>query len=173
MGKELHFFCSYDIESGQETVTFNGRNGSIHSAVFCMNGEYVLTDSGDNTLKLWSIETGNAVMTFSGHISTVNSVTINSGGNKVLSCSDDGTVIFWDFGTGSQIASFISFSAEDWLCFTYTGYYVSSPKGDYFINVRYRNQIGGITDILRYILKNPDMVRNKLSGSQHGFEWDI
>ncbi|TRU20884.1 MAG: WD40 repeat domain-containing protein, partial [Microcystis aeruginosa Ma_MB_S_20031200_S102D] len=55
-----------------------------------------MSDSGDNTIKLWNGSTGQEIRTLKGHDSTVNSVNFSPDGKTLVSGSWDRTIKLWN-----------------------------------------------------------------------------
>ncbi|MCS7159433.1 MAG: WD40 repeat domain-containing protein, partial [Gemmatales bacterium] len=62
------------------------------------DGRYVVSGSGDNTVRLWDLSSGQAVQRFTGHTESVLSVAVSPDGRYVVSGSDDKTVRVWYIG---------------------------------------------------------------------------
>ena len=83
--------CDLD---GNCLATFQHSN-SVHSAVFNLTGDRILTSSADKTAKLWDLN-GNCLVTLRGHIEGVRSAIFNPVGDRIVTASDDGTAKLWD-----------------------------------------------------------------------------
>ena len=84
-----------------------GHTGSVNSAVFSLDGRYILSGSDDGTLKLWEISTGREVRTFRGHEYGVRPVAFSPDGRYGLSGgSSDKTLRLWDITTGREVRTF-------------------------------------------------------------------
>ncbi|RCR67286.1 caspase family protein [Larkinella punicea] len=98
----------------------NGRMSYVSSLAFSRDGDYILSGSWDNTLRLWKTSTGKLVRKFKGHTgeggSYVKSVDISPDGQYALSgagCSgsdcgtnQDNTIRLWNVATGEEIRRF-------------------------------------------------------------------
>lgn len=72
-----------------------------------INGDHILTSSGDSTCILWNIETQDAVTSFSDHSGDVMSVAVSSANEKVFaSGSCDSTAKVWDVRSGQCTHTF-------------------------------------------------------------------
>ena len=81
-------------------------SSEVSSVTFSPNGQYVLSGSGDKTLKLWEVASGRLIRTFEGHSRAVNSVAFSPDGRYALSGSDDKTLKLWDVSSGRKIRTF-------------------------------------------------------------------
>jgi WD40 repeat protein len=66
------------------------------------DGQYVVSGSGDNTVRLWELATGKEVRRFTGHEDWVSSVAVTPDGQYVVSGSADKTVRLWDWRRGKK-----------------------------------------------------------------------
>jgi WD40 repeat protein len=80
------------------------------SVAFSPDGRQALSDSLDDTLKLWDLASGRVIRTFSGHSSIVMSVAFSPDGRQVLSGSGDRTLTLWDVASGKVIRTFLGHS---------------------------------------------------------------
>jgi WD40 repeat protein len=62
------------------------------------DGQYVVSGSGDNTVRVWELATGKEVRRFTGHENSVYSVAVTPDGQYVVSGSWDNTVRVWYIG---------------------------------------------------------------------------
>ena len=82
---------------------------AITSAVFLPDGNQILTNSKDNTLKLIDVRTFQIIQTIEDHINysnsggTSNKVAVNSFGNQVLVPSSSGHAVAFDLDSGAYI----------------------------------------------------------------------
>ncbi len=86
--------------------TFRGHTKSVRSATFSNDGKYILSASGDKTIKLWKTETGECIRTFEGHTAIVYSATFSNDGKYIVSASNDETIKLWKTETGECIRTF-------------------------------------------------------------------
>jgi len=70
-------------------------------------GQWALSGSYDETLRLWDCNTGHELCFFFGHSDSVYSVAFSPDGKCALSGSSDQTVRLWDCHTGQQLRSFL------------------------------------------------------------------
>ena len=89
-----------------EMVVQQGHSDQVSSVAFTPDGQYFLSGSMDNTMKLWHISSGRVIRIFSGHGGHVTSVAVSSDGKYVLSGSQDGSVKLWDIETGKLLYSY-------------------------------------------------------------------
>ncbi|KAI5118072.1 hypothetical protein M0805_003661 [Coniferiporia weirii] len=80
----------------------------VGSAVNCVayspDGRYIVSGSGDNTLRIWDAQIGNSVGDpLTGHSLGINSVAYSPDGRHIVSGSSDRTLRIWDTQTGSAV----------------------------------------------------------------------
>ncbi|MGK7892778.1 MAG: NACHT and WD repeat domain-containing protein, partial [Xenococcus sp. (in: cyanobacteria)] len=83
------------VQDSREKYTFNGHESDVSSVTISEDGNYIVSGSTDNTVKLWSVENRELLHTFNGHENSVNSVAISEDGNYIISGSNDKTVKLW------------------------------------------------------------------------------
>ncbi|MCB0062462.1 MAG: WD40 repeat domain-containing protein, partial [Caldilineaceae bacterium] len=86
--------------------TFQGHRGRVNGVAVTTDGRYIVSASGDNTLKLWNLATGEEMGTFHGHTLGVNGVAMTPDGRYIVSASDDKTLKLWNFTTGDEVRTF-------------------------------------------------------------------
>ena len=74
-------------------TTPNGADYYDWVNILAVSGNYFITGSDDNTIKLWNLNTGELELTLSGHSRTVSSVAVS--GDKIVSGSADNTIKMW------------------------------------------------------------------------------
>jgi len=89
-----------DFRDASCVQTFEGHTGDVRCGVLGPDARFVLSASGDQTLRLWDTETGLCKRTLSGHMDSVRSVSLSSDGRWAISASWDRTLRLWDVLTG-------------------------------------------------------------------------
>ena len=98
---------------------------------FSPDGQFLLSGSFDNTLKLFNINTRKLVRTFEGHSDDVNSVAFSPDGQRVLSGSKDKTIKLWNLSTGQLIHTFKGHSKDvNSVVFSPDGSFIASGSDD-------------------------------------------
>ncbi len=87
-------------------AVLRGHEAWVRSVAVTPDGKYVVSGSGDNTVRLWELATGQEVRRFTGHDDAVLSVAVTPDGKYVVSGSDDKTVRLWDLATGKEVRRF-------------------------------------------------------------------
>eukprot|EP01010_Urceolus_cornutus_P001641 NODE_21_length_3354_cov_202.002421_g17_i0.p1 GENE.NODE_21_length_3354_cov_202.002421_g17_i0~~NODE_21_length_3354_cov_202.002421_g17_i0.p1 ORF type:complete len:1047 (+),score=235.92 NODE_21_length_3354_cov_202.002421_g17_i0:125-3265(+) len=82
-----------DHPRGMHVKSFAGHSGTTYHAAWALDGRFIVSCSGDRTLKLWDTEGGQAFATLHGHNNSVYHCTVFS--HMVVSCSGD-VIKLWD-----------------------------------------------------------------------------
>jgi WD40 repeat protein len=102
--------ASADLESapapeklaGLEMVIQTGHLRTVRDLAFSGDSRYILSGSGDETMKLWDAESGSLLRTFHCE-SVVDDVAFVPDGRRVMSYDDVGGVVVWDRITGKKL----------------------------------------------------------------------
>ncbi len=91
---------------------FIGHTDRVKAVDISPDGRYVLTGSGDSTVRLWDVETGEEIRQFAGTMQDINSAVFSPDGYFVLTGSrHDHTVRLWDTETGEELRRFEDFDS--------------------------------------------------------------
>jgi WD40 repeat protein len=82
-----------------------GHNAVINNADWSPDGNYIVTASRDNTIKIWDASAGLLLRSIEGHTAWVEKVIWSPNGNKILSVSRDNTAKIWNPSDGKLIFS--------------------------------------------------------------------
>jgi WD40 repeat protein len=106
-----------------------GHTNWVYAVAFSPDGRYVISSSGDHTLKLWEISTSRVIRTYKGHADFVTSVAFSPDGRYAVSGSGGPTnaVKLWEINTGREVWSSEGHSWEG----TPVAY---SPDGKYVLS---------------------------------------
>jgi len=92
-------------------------------------------------------------------------VALSADGQLALSGGNDTTTRLWQVQTGTELAQMVAFEDGEWVTITSTGFYVASPNGDQYVNVRVKgNQVRGIEDYKALYYRPSDAVQLALQG---------
>ena len=70
------------------------------------DGAFIVSASGDKTLKVWDARSGEARLTLQGHTAGVNGCAVSPDGAFIVSASGDKTLKVWDARTGTCLITF-------------------------------------------------------------------
>jgi WD40 repeat protein/transcriptional regulator with XRE-family HTH domain len=128
--------CLWQLQTGQQLLTFQGHTNWVRSVAFNSDGETLVSGSVDRTVKLWSVQTGQCLKTFTEHDGEVYSVAFSPDGQTVVSGSSDRTIKLWDINTGECLKTFIGHSKEVFaIALSPDGQIVASGSGDQTIKL--------------------------------------
>ena len=74
-----------NVESGECIKTLEGHTGYVYGVSFSPNNQYVVSGSGDNTVRIWNVESGDCIKTLEGHTDKVWDVSFSPNNQYVLS----------------------------------------------------------------------------------------
>jgi WD40 repeat protein len=87
-------------------------SGAVTSVSLSADGKYALSNSTDNTLKLFDVSTGQCLRTFEGHSDSVTSVSLSADGKYAISGSYDKTMKLWDVSSGQCMHTFEGYKGD-------------------------------------------------------------
>jgi WD40 repeat protein len=111
----------WDLGSWDVIRTFPAHESAVYALALSPDGSFVLSGSGDRTLKLWKVKQRTSIFgskndgpirTFEGHVDDVTSVVFSPDGRFALSGSADATLKLWDVTKGREIRTFKGHSDE-------------------------------------------------------------
>jgi WD40 repeat protein len=86
----------WDTATDQCIRIFKGHLDRVNVVDLSIDGRWLLSGAGDNTLRLWEVETGRCQTVLRGHSDSVSSACLSGDGRWILSGSDDMTLRFWE-----------------------------------------------------------------------------
>ena len=78
-------------------------NSLITCIALSENGDFIVSGSGDQSVRVWDAKTGDQLRELQGHTGFVTSVAFSPDGNQIVSGSRDQSVRVWDAKTGDQL----------------------------------------------------------------------
>ena len=82
-----------------------GHRNSVKCCAMSPDGTWIVSASGDQTLKIWDVATGAERTTLTGHAGMVNGCAVSPDGSWIVSASLDRTLKVWDVATGAEQAT--------------------------------------------------------------------
>ena len=95
-----------DISTGECVQALEGHTKDVQSGSFSPDGNYFVSASYDQTIRLWDIKTGKCINVFTGH-GLVNSVSFSPDGKHIVTSSYDKTVKLWNIEKAECIKTFV------------------------------------------------------------------
>ncbi|CAN2040651.1 Peptidase C14 caspase domain-containing protein [Candidatus Magnetomoraceae bacterium gMMP-15] len=109
-------------------------SGLCHSSYsLTPDSRYIASGGANGVLSLFETKTGDKVRDFIGHTGDVWAVALSPDGKKLISGSFDQTVRLWNTQTGENLLTIFIGSDMEWVAWTPSGFYTSSPDGDKYI----------------------------------------
>lgn len=96
----------FDISTGQAQWEFDEQRVYVNALSVSSDGQFIVTGSRDNTVRVLSADTGRQIQVLTGNTDWANAVAISGDGKWVLSGCADGTARLWDLKTGEEIRCF-------------------------------------------------------------------
>ncbi|MHC4478298.1 MAG: TIR domain-containing protein [Planctomycetota bacterium] len=161
--------------------TLRGHKGVIFGLAWSPDGRFLVSGSGDKTIKVWEGKTGRESRTLKGHSLAVNSVAVTPDGRRVVSASDDYTLKVWDPDTRTESRTLEGHSDSVYsVAVTPDGRRAVSGSRDKTLKVwdlesgREEHTLKGHSDFVSSVAVTPDGGR-AVSGSTDGRlkVWDL
>ncbi len=125
-----------DIKNQNRTIASIKRgstDGYGHTSyTFTPNGETIISGGGAGVLTAYQ-RNGSKIGDYIGHTGDVWAVAVSADGRFLLSGSGDQTVRLWNLRTRENLWTLFHGNNGEWVVWTNSGYYASSPKGDKMI----------------------------------------
>ncbi len=107
--------------------TLGGHTDAVDGCAISSTGDYIVSASSDQTLKVWDARTGEERLTLRGHTRWVNGCAISPAGDFIVSASSDSTLKVWDACTGEERLTL------HWHMSAVNGCAIS-PAGDFIVS---------------------------------------
>jgi len=125
-----------DIKNQNRTIASierDGTDGYDHRAyTFTPNGQTIISGGANGVLTAYQ-RNGTKIGDYIGHTGDVWAVAVSADGRFLLSGSADQTVRLWNLRTRENLLTLFHGSNGEWVVWTNSGYYASSPNGDKMI----------------------------------------
>ena len=93
--------------------TLFGHNKEVRCVKFYLNGDRIISASGDKSIKLWDPKTGQCMTSLDGHTSIVYCLSVCTDGSTIISSSADRTIKCWSLL--SQKNTFTTNESAGWV----------------------------------------------------------
>ena len=129
--------------------TLRGHTRLVHGCAISPDGEWVVSASWDNTLKVWDARTGAELLTLEGHTDAIHGCAVSPLGDYLVSASGDGTLKVWDAQIGTELLTLRGHTDAVYGCaVSPAGDWVASASRDGTLRV-WDAQTGAVRLILR------------------------
>jgi WD40 repeat protein len=92
------------VQTRRELTTLIGHEWQVYDCAVNPDGSWVVSASGDRTLKVWEVATGRELATLRGHTGQVLFCAFTAAGRRLVSGDEDGFICVWDIRTGRLTA---------------------------------------------------------------------
>lgn len=117
-------------------TTLNGHKSGVRGVAISTDGNWIVSASEDQTVKVWDALTGKEKHSLTGHKEIVLSAAISPDGKWIVSGGNDKTVKVWDAQTGKELRTLTGHSGPVvCLAFSPDGKRVISGSGDATVKV--------------------------------------
>ena len=134
--KEGGFFSVLEIKRSGKTIgkiERDKRTGHVHTAyTFTPDQKAVITGAEIGYLSIHDLK-GEKLGDFKGHNGDITDLAVSEDGTLLVSGSRDQTFKLWNLQTQEMLLSFFVADNGEWIAWTSTGHYTSSPDGDRYI----------------------------------------
>jgi len=96
----------WDIETGQQTVSFAGHTGDVMSLSVAPSMKFFVSGACDASAKLWDCRVAQCQQTFPGHESDINAITFFPSGHAFATGSDDATCRLFDIRADQEVGMY-------------------------------------------------------------------
>lgn len=133
-GEEDEELLVYQNGQRRAAIRRDLTSGFIHRAFsLTPDGQTVISGGDNGALTSYSTSSGYEQKKFIGHTGDVLSVAISPDGKRLVSGASDQTVRLWDVASGELLLTVFRARNREWVAFTPSGYYASSPYGDGYV----------------------------------------
>jgi len=88
------------------STPFRGHKGAANSVSYSLDGNQIVSGSGDKTIRIWDAKDGRCVVgPMRGHMRGVKAAVFSPDGMRVVSGSEDMSVCVWDASTGKCLSA--------------------------------------------------------------------
>ncbi len=153
-----------DVKASIERSSTDGYDH--RSYTFTPNGQIIISGGANGVLSTYNRD-GNKLGDFVGHTGDVWAVAVSPAGDKLASGSGDQTVRLWNIKTRELLLTIFHGNNNEWVAWTPTGHYTSSPNGDQMIGWHINRGHDQAADYLkasqlREHFYRPDIVANAI-----------
>ena len=162
-GAWLRLHTAMLCQAGDALIRKRGHKDAVWGMSISADGQWAVSASKDNTLKVWEIDTDTCLRTLTGHSNSVTGVAMIGDGKCVVSTSYDRTLKLWEVATGTCLRTLVGhLSIVTDLAVTQGGEWIISSSWDNTLKVwavatgTCLRTLVGHTHIVRDVAVTPD-----------------
>jgi len=163
--RDSNVIALLDAKTGRRINQLDGHTSVIWSLDLSPDGRFLVSSSGDLTIKLWNIASGSLLRTFTGHSKIVRTVTFSPDAQTIASGGGDNETKIWSVPNGNLLVTLKAFSDGNWIVYTPDGYYNRSREAAKYIKWRVNNKLYDEA-IYSSKLFDPETVAQRLQGKR-------
>lgn len=145
-----------DLKRNRIVAKLTGHTDVVFTIGFSKDGKYIVSGSGDKTVRVWDVNRKREVAKLRGHKKSIYGVAFSPDGKRVVSGAYDSKVILWDWRNKSIISTGLEHSKKV-QCVAF------SPNGKYFASGSYDKRVllwdGETGDFIKQIDKYKGTVK--------------
>jgi WD40 repeat protein len=123
----------WSVSARKEVASLAGHTGYVRSVAFSPDWQQIVSDSGDNLVKVWTLSGRKEVAPLAGHTNSVFSVAFSPDGQHIVSGSDDKV---WSVSARKEVASLAGHKSCVYsVAFSPDGQHIVSGSEDWFVKV--------------------------------------
>lgn len=169
-----HKIRVYNSSDWSLKYTLEGHTNMIMSIDFSVDGRYLASGAGNNTVSkadnsviVWDMNTGVEHCRYTGHRGMVQKVIFDKLSTHVYSTGDDGTIRVWDYTTCEEVALMASVGEDDYVIATPDNYYMSSKDALGAVSFRIGKKLYPFEQF-DLKLNRPDIISSRLGKTPQG-----
>jgi WD40 repeat protein len=93
----------YEVATGRAVMPIRGHQGLVTSLVFSKDGKFIVTGSGDTTVRVWDAATGKFIKGFQEPDGDIVGVAVSPDDRLIAAGGHDRTVFLWDLASGKLV----------------------------------------------------------------------
>ena len=111
--------------------------GSVSSAIFGPNGDWISTSGADGKVRIWDVSTGELLRTMGDGARPILGHTLSPDGKRLVTAGEDGIARIWDIDTGQLLSTLSDHAGPVWgLNFSPDGTKLVTTSDDKTVKLR-------------------------------------
>jgi WD40 repeat protein len=131
LGMSTNALCRMDLRTGHISHPIKGFKSAVNAIAFTPDGRYFLSNSHDQTLRLWELSSGRLLRVLKGQSGNINTVVVAPNGRHAVSGSANNIITLWELMSGRCLRTIRGHGqAVDDMAITPDGNYLVSGSMD-------------------------------------------